>query len=333
MGRRTAVATMVVISFSAFCFAQGEAEWKVTLNVTNQTVREVAETMTEATGVTVLPTETAAEATVSLSLEDTELEVAVRAIAKAIEGSFLRTYIIEPTGEQSERQTIQEVLTQLQQAWRNWMLSCTNEELDGFRERALAAMGGPPTIPPPTPTGGLMFDPIETLRGPFQEERISLTLQGAPIREALKQFTLLSGYMTLLSPNVDGQVTVDLADEELAKVLDAICQPVNAKWRPLYLIGKAREITPDQMEQGLMQMLRRGAEEFWQLPPEQRQEIIRRATEALSNIPPETVAAIKSSPWTSRIMGRVMQFVFTLPPEQRREITPLLQGIGKLMGP
>jgi hypothetical protein len=42
---------------------------------------------------------------------------------------------------------------------------------------------------------------------------------------------------------------------------------------------------------------------------------------------------IKSSPWTSRLMGRAMQFVFTLTPDQRREVAPLLQGAVKLFSP
>ncbi|MBM3476999.1 MAG: hypothetical protein FJX75_27330 [Armatimonadetes bacterium] len=333
MLRPIIVALVVALALPAICVAQEQKPDKLSLDVTDQAVTEVAKTLADASGVTVLPTQAAGEAKATVKVTDVDLEAAVTAVAEAIDGSWLRTYVIEPAGESTTEPTIDIVVERLQIAWRDWMLSCTNEELDAFRERALAAMDGPPTPPQPTATGGIMFDVVDTLRGPFHAEQITLKLDAADIREALKQFTLQSGYITLLSDGVTGQVTLDVTDEKLPKVLDAICAATNAKWRPLYVLGKAREITPDEMEQRLTDMLQRGADEFFKLPPDQRQQIIQRLTERMNSIPPEARDAIRNSPWTGRIMGRVMQFMFNLTPDQRREIAPLMQGFGKLMGP
>lgn len=326
------LAVLVLGILSSASIAQERTATKVSLEVTDRPVRELVGAMSTATGISVLATSTAGEALATVSLTDVELEVAVRTVAEAIDGSWLRTYVVEPIGQQAEEDHVEDVLMRLQIAWRNLMLSCSDEELNAFAQRAVAARGGPPSLPPPTPGGGMMFDPVQMLQSPFHAERISLNLQAVSVREALKQFTLQSGYVTLISATIEGQVTLDVTDRELGEVLDAICEPIGAQWRPLYVIGKARELAPEQIEQGFMQMLQRGAEEFWKLPPERRQEIIQRITDRLASLPPESRAAIANSPWASRIMGRVMQFVFSLTPEQRREIAPLLQGFGRLMG-
>ena len=335
MLRSIGVGLAIALALPAICVAQEKQADKLSLDVTNQAVREVAKTLVVATGVTVLPTQTAGEATATVKVTDAKLEDAVKAVADAIDGSWLRAYVIEPAGQEPGEETIDDVLERLQVAWRDWMLTCTDEELDAFRERTVAAIatGGAPTPPQETAGGGLMVDLVGTLQGPFHAEQVSLKLDAADIREALKQFTLQSGYITLLSADVTGKVTLDVTNEELPKALDAICAPANAKWRLLYIIGKPREVTPDEMEQRVMEMVQRGAEDFWKQPPEQRQQIMQRITEGMGSIPPEARNAIKNSPWTGRIMGRVMQFIFTLTPDQRREIAPLMQGIGKLMAP
>jgi type II secretory pathway component GspD/PulD (secretin) len=330
---RSAVAVLAAIFvLGTLCAAQGTDRKTVTLDVTNTPLKDVAVTLAQTSGVTIHATDAAGEAPVTLNLPETDLSDAVPAVAEAIDGSWLRTYVIEPVGREPAEETTADVLARLQVAWRDWMFSRTDEELDAFRERALAAMGGAPTAPQPTASGGMMFDMVDTLQAPFRAEQVSLKLNAAELPEALGQFTLACGYITLLSTDVTGQVTLDVTDEELPKVLDALCAQVNAQWRPLYIIGKAREVSPDEMEQRFTQMLEQGAAEFWKQSPEQRADIIQRITDRMAKVPPEVRTAIKNSPWTSRIMGRAMQFVFTLTPDQRREITPLLQGAVKLFG-
>jgi len=306
---------------------------KVTLKVTDQKLSEVLGDVSEATGVTVFATGAALEAPVTVALEDADLDTAVQAIAEAIEGSWLRTYVVEPKGTQPAEETTSVLLERLQVAWRDWMLSRTEEQLDAFRAKALAAVGGTPSLPEMTADGGMAFDIVETLQPPFGSEQVTLQAQGAEIKEALALFTLDCGYMTLLDSAVTGQVTVDATQAELPDVLDDLCEQVGAQWRPVYLIGKARPITPDEMEQRFSEMLERGAAEFWKLPPEQRADIVQQLTSRMQSIPPEVQSMIKSSPWTSRLMGRAMQFVFTLTPDQRREVAPLLQGAVKLFSP
>jgi hypothetical protein len=333
MFRPIALVLVIALALPVVCLAQQPKPDKLNLDVQDKPVSEIAKALAEMTGVTVLTTQTAADAQATVKVTDVDLDTALEAVADAIEGSWLRTYVIEPADQQPAEETIDDILQRLQTAWRDWMLTCTDEELDTFRERAMAAMDGPPTPPQPTAAGGIMFDIIDTLQGPFHAEQITLKLDAAEVREALKQFTLQSGYITLLADDVTGQVTLDVTDEKLPKVLDMICEATDTKWRPLYIIGKPRELTPDEMEQRLADMMQRGADEFWKLPPDQRQDIIQRLTERMASIPPDARAAIRNSPWTGRIMGRVMQFMFTLTPEQRREISPLMQGFGKLMAP
>ncbi len=302
------------------------------LDVTDAPVIELARCVTRASGITVLATESTGR--VGLKGDFPNVESVVRATAEAIDGSWLRTYVIEPVGQvPAEEETAADVLGRLQVAWRDWMLSRSDEELDAFRDRALAARGGAVTAPQPTATGGLMFDMVDVLQSPFHAEQVSLKLDAVEAPEALAQFTLGCGYITLLSPDVTGAVTLDVTEEELPKVLDVLCAQVNAQWRPLYILGKARDVPPDEMEQRFTQMLEQGAAEFWKQPPEDRARIIQRITDRMAQVPPDVRSAIKSSPWTSRIMGRAMQFVFTLTPDQRREIAPLLQSTAKLVGP
>ncbi|MBM3499788.1 MAG: hypothetical protein FJX74_14100 [Armatimonadetes bacterium] len=329
---RLGVALVVVLALSATSGAQGAEPKKLTLDVTDDTLAEVVLVMSEASGVTILATDTASQSLLSLSLPEGDVETAVQAVAQAIDGSWLRTYVIEPAGQEPPEETAADIIGRLQVAWRDWMLSRTDEELDAFRERALASMGGPPIAPQPTAGGGMMFDVVEMLQAPFHAERISLKVEAVDVRQALGQFTLGCGYTVLLSPEVTGQVSLDATDEELSAILDALCEPVNAQWRPLYLIGKAREVSSTEMEQRFTQMLEQGVTEFWKQPPEDRARIVQRIADRMANIPPEVQTAVKNSPWTSRLMGRAMQFVFTLTPDQRREIAPILQGAVKLFG-
>jgi len=332
MVRFGAAVLLIALAWSAMAVAQTDTPPKLTLDATDASLAEVVPMMSTATGVTILATESAAQARVTVDLADVDVDPAVQAVAEAIDGSWLRTYVIEPAGQEPVEETASSVIDRLQVAWRDWMLSRTDEELDAFRERAVASMGGAAVGPQPTAAGGVLFDVVDMLQAPFHAEQVSLKLEAVEVPQALAQFTLGCGYIALLSPDVTGPVTLDVTNEELPKVLDALCAQVNAHWRPLYLIGKAREVSPTEMEQRFSQMLEQGAAEFWKQPPEERARIIQRITDRMANIPPEVQTAVKSSPWTSRLMGRAMQFVFTLTPDQRREIAPLLQGAVKLFG-
>jgi len=322
---------LVAALLPAIALAQEEKTHTVSLDVKDASVQELASMLGRATDVSVLVSPSITD-TVSVKVDGVQLEDAVKAVAEAIKGSWLRAYVVEANDAAQSEESADATLEKLQTAWRDWMFRCTDEELDGFRDRALAARQGQPLTPPQATAGnGIMFDGVDMVRGPFHVEEISLKLDGVSVRKALDQFTLQSGYMTLLSPGVEGQVTLDVTNEKLAGVLDAIAAQANAQWRPVYLIGQPREVTADEIDQFVAQQLQDRTAEFFQLPPEERQQIIQRISDRLANIPPEARTAIKNSPWAPRIMSRVMQFVLTLTPDQRREVAPLLQGVGRLM--
>ncbi|MGQ9731866.1 MAG: hypothetical protein ACUVX8_11425 [Candidatus Zipacnadales bacterium] len=312
--------------------AQEHQPQKISLALTDSSVAEAAAAIGEAGGAQVLVMPHVS-GQVTLELKEVTVEDALTALTEATQGSWLRTYIIEPVPAKPTEATAEEIVQQLQAAWVNWLQRRTEAELDRFRERAFTAHGGqPPPGPMPTADGGALVDVVQMLRGPFRIEKITLQLQDVTVQEALDRFTLESGEITLLAPEVEGPVTLNVSEMALADVLDALCQQVNASWRPLYLIGQPKQVSQNEVEQFINQAMRTGAERFWQLPPEQRQEIVQRVSERLQNLPPDVANAIRSSPWAPRILSMALQFVMTMTPEQRREIMPIMQGLGRLMG-
>jgi hypothetical protein len=177
-----------------------------------------------------------------------------------------------------------------------------------------------------------MFDPVDMLKGPYQFETITLQLKAAPAQDAVDQFRLQSGYPVLLEEGLPGTVTLDVKDEKLDKVLDAIAAPLQAKWHAFYLVGEPREMTPDEIEQRVADGLQQAANWFFQQPPEKRGEIMQQAADRMNNLPPEVRDQIRQSPLAPRITQRVMGFVTTLTPDQRREVSPLLKAFVKIVG-
>jgi len=272
--------------------------------------------------------------TVSLRLEQADVEGAVRQVAEAVEGSWLRAYEVRPEGTDLPDYNAADLLGRLQEAWRDWLLRRSDDELAAWREGAgdggappgAAAAGGQ------TDAGTLRVDMVAALRGPFQAELASLELHDAPVPEALDAFTLATGCMVLTEGDLDGTVDLTLTDQPPDAALDALCRPLRAQWTRLYVIGQPQELTPDEVEQRFAQMLERGAARFWQMPPEERQALIQRVVARLDNLPADVRARISGSPWAPRLMQHVMRYVAQLNLDQRREVAPLLQAFGRLVG-
>jgi hypothetical protein len=184
-----------------------------------------------------------------------------------------------------------------------------------------------------TAAGGVRLDIVAMANGPFHLETVTLKLDAVPLQEALDQLTLKTGYLTLLAPDMGGQVTLEVTEARLPDVLDAIGEQASCRWRPQYVIGQPRDLPPDEVEQRFSDMLREGATQFWQRPPAERADMVQRAAGLLGSLPPDARAAVQGSTLAPRLMGVVMNYVMTLTPDQRREVTPILQGLAKLMTP
>jgi len=303
---------------------------KVTLQLDKAKAADAAAQIGEQSGVTVLPRgEITGE--VTLDLKGVEVEAAVKALAEAVKGSWLRAYVIE-TQPPAEPPTADQLAERLQNAWRAWFLRRSDTDLDLVQQRAREAAANEPRQQPVADGQKIMFDPVGMLRGPFHFETISLQLAAVSPQEALDQFMLQSGYPVLLAQGLEGTVTLDVKDGELDKLLDTLAEQLQARWHVFYLVGQPREMTPDEMEQRVTEGMQQAAGWFFQQPPEKRQQIMQQASDRVKNLPPEVRDQIRQSPWAPRITQRVIAFVTTLTPEQRREVSPLLKAFVQIVG-
>lgn len=307
---------------------------KVTLTLEKATAAEAAAQIGNQSGITVL---TLGEITgdVALDLKDIEVEAAVKALAEAVKGSWLRAYVIE-TEPPAEPPTADQLADRLRAAGRDWFLRRSETELDLVQQRAREAAASQPKPPQPQPqpitAGNLMIDQVDMLKGPYHFETISLQLAGLSVPEAFDQFRLQSGYPVLVEEGLEGTLTLDVKDEKLSKVLEALAGQLHAQWHVIYLVGQPREMTPDEMERRVSEGLQQAAGWFFQQPLEKRQQIMQQATDRVKNLSPDVKNEIRQSPWAPRITQRVMGFVTTLTPEQRREVSPLLKAFVQIVG-
>jgi len=332
--RWTTACSLAVVAAGAAGMAHGQdgGVLDITLELDGVAVADAAAQLADQAGVPVLVAEHVT-GTVTLQLEGVDLETAVRQVAEAVAGSWLRTYVVEPQEATPEEYSASDLLGRLRLAWRDWLLRRSDEELAALRERAGpgSSVLGPAQVEQ-TPTGGTVVDVVRMVSAPFHEERVTLDLQDVPFRDALDAFTLQSGYLALAPDGVDGVVQAQLTDQPVDEALSTLCRAAQATCRRVYVIGQPQELTPDEVEQWFARMLEHSSARFWQMPPEQRRELVQRAANRMDNLPEDVRQRIGSSPWAPRVMQRVVQYVTQLTPEQRREVAPLLQAFGRLVG-
>ncbi len=206
-----------------------------------------------------------------------------------------------------------------------------------FRPQGEGTAQGGPAGPGRGPGWAMMEyeDPIRGILLPVRSDAITLRLEDASIAEAISQFTAASGFLVLAPTDLEGSVSLQLADRPVGEALDAIAQAAGAQWRTFYVVAQPRPLTEQelatrrqQMEQRREQMFNRIWSEFWQMSPEDRRQRVERIVDRLNNIPPERRE--RAQRFIGRIMPRVMDYSATLSADRRMEIKPILQAMARI---
>jgi hypothetical protein len=336
-----------------------QAAPKVTLKAQDQPVPAVAGQIQNQSGVQIAVAE-GTNAAVTVEVVDAEVEDAVRALAGAFNGSWMRAYIIE-TAPPDPPYTAQELQAALGELRRAWMESLTDEqrqELFGrWRQAREAEMQQAAAQPQPQagegqpaqaqpaegqqaqgqplqgPAGQAdrrdfwrIDDPVRRLRLPVLKETVTLKLDNVPLRDAIYRFIWESGYLVLIQEGVDGTVTVNLQEVPVQDALTQIAAAVGAKCRPFYLVAQPRELTDQEIEArreaGFQQMWA----QFWQRPPEERRQFIQQMVDRINRMP--VGGDGRGTRRAQRMLSRLTQYSATLDPERRMELKPLIQALG-----
>ncbi len=180
-------------------------------------------------------------------------------------------------------------------------------------------------------------DPVRDLLMPARSDAISLNLSGVPLAQAVREFTLQSGFLVVVDEALDGVVTLRLDGGEPGRALDAFADAAGAQWRPFYVLSRPRELSAEevagrqqQFQQRRREMITRAAAEFWQLPAEERAEHVQTATRYLDELPPDRRERIR--PLVTRALPFFVAYAATLTTEQRLELKPLLQALARVAG-
>lgn len=333
-------------------------EPRVVVQANELRAADVAYEIMRQTGVQVVVT-TKTDAVVSLDLNNVGVEDAVKALAKAFEGSWIRGYILERTPPPVPY-TAEQFLQAMQDMGTTWFSSLSEEQRAAFMEQAMrgtrlqtGAQAGesqaaaaeaeqpaaqptqPPTQAAGQPTAGQpsprvrMDNPVARIIRPQPKETISLQVTNASLLDTLLAFLGQSGYVVLYESGLAANFTLDLKDTPVEKVLDEIARPLGAQWRKFYVLCQPKPFTPQELAERMETAMQRAWTDFWQKSPEERAAVIQRYVEAVQNVPPEGQGFLKRiAPW---IMSRMAQYSANLTPEQRREIQPLVKALGAVV--
>ena len=183
--------------------------------------------------------------------------------------------------------------------------------------------------------GGRLYDPIAQLLGRQRTETITLKLDNVPVKTALQNFMLESGFIAWPEKELTGNVTLDVKDAPLTEVLDKIAKATDAKWRTVYLLCEPRELSQDERDQMQTAAEDRMLQTFWAKSPEERQQEIQRRVGQINDWAqaaqqdPNGRAAQALQRFGPRILQGIARRAANMSPEQRLEISPVLQALGR----
>lgn len=307
---------------------------RVTIDATDKPVAQVlAQLQAQLPRIQICAT-AATTANVTVKLTDASAEEAMRAVAKALKGSYLRGYIIERNGAGETPYTAAEYIDFTKAARDEWRKRLSPEQTQAFDARArekFRSLGqNGQTMPR---ADALSYDdPLLRWSLSPTAEKISLDADGAGLQQALDLFAFASGYVVLLEDGVDGSVTLHEKDQELPPLLDKIAAAGQAHWRMFYLISQPVKLSEQDTEKRVDQAFGEMWGGFWSSPPEERARDIQRVVEGLKSIPPDRLEFIKALPIAQKMFTRMMKATTTLTPEQRKEFQPIMQAVAPIMG-
>ncbi len=290
----------------------------VTLSVTDQPATEVAQQLTQMTGVQIAIVGPA-EAKVTFAVEDAKLDEAVKAFAQSFDASWLRSYFIEAQPPQ-EPYTADQILAALEYQRNAWMQSMSQEqrealmaqwretseaqrllagtvtiEYPGAGESPLRGGFGPPGGGQEGPggqapaggqggPGGPMFDPVRSLINPVRSDTVTLALDNVALPQALQQITTLTGFLVCASQDLAGNVTLTADNQPLDQVLDQIAAAVNAQCRRVYTLSVPRVLTEQEIAQRMEAGFQSRMAQFWASSPEERAQQVNQWVERINSM-------------------------------------------------
>lgn len=335
----------------------------VTLSVADQPATEVAQQLSQMTGVQIAFAEPTT-AKVTFAVEDAKLEEAVKAFAESCDASWLRAYFIEaqPPAEPYTGEQIVAALEYQRNAWIAGMSVAEQQSLFAQWQEAIEAQrllagavafeypgagvsslqgrsggpggeqGGP---------GGAMVDPVQTLISPVRRDTITITVDNVALPQVLQQVTTATGFLVCAAQELAGNISLTADNQPLDQVLDEIAAAVNAKCRRIYVLAVPRPLTQQEVQERMEAGFQNYMAEFWAKSPEERAEQVNRWVDRINNMAerinqpgpdgrPNRFAEMfkRIAP---RVLSRLAEYSAGLSQSQRAELKPIITALGNAL--
>ncbi|MFP3904098.1 MAG: hypothetical protein ACLFWB_07635 [Armatimonadota bacterium] len=321
-------------------------DWSVTVSAAEAQLSQVLESISNECGAEIVLIQDP-EAPVTLDLQDTDVETAVHEAALQTGCSWVRLYALhkgDDPGDLVEHATIRRQVALARKAQFEQMTEEDKEALEAAVKQRVDDEINPPEG---TPLGGYAVrargsrdplsrisvdDPLIRLMSPAYRDPASVCVQDAAIEDALVQFSLKTGFYVLADTDtLSGTVSLDLQDASVDDIIAAMAEQLECNWTRVYVVGHARELSNQEVDERLEGLLGMGMNRFWSEPPERRQEIINTIVSRSNELTGEQREMIRSSSVAKKVMTKFMNYTMQLPTDKRRELMPLMQQAARIM--
>jgi len=163
------------------------------------------------------------------------------------------------------------------------------------------------------------------------------TLENVPLQDALLDLTTASGFIVAAGADLQGVVNLKADKKPLNEVLDQIAAAANAKWRPIYLLSVPRELSQAEQDARQEQQFQSRWAQFWAKSPEDRAKDIQQQVDRIDRMAQRMQqnnggqVSGRMLQRGQRMMQRTARYAATLSLQQRAEISPLIQAMGKAL--
>lgn len=289
----------------------------------------------------------------SLSVKEATPDEAVKALAEAMQASWLRAYLLEAQPP-AQPLTAEQILARLQEFLMSWIESLSSEQQEALAAQAFMQMQATTAgmAPPALPGAGKAIlpasspmersrydDPARRLILPFRTEEVTLQLDNKPLKEALFALTKATGFLVAPEETLTGNVSLQAEKRPLEEVVEEIAEAIGAAWRPVYLVSIPRLMSEEERERMIEDFMRAQAQRFWAKPKEEREREINiwvQRLQRLSQIAkqptpdgrPNLVSQMLKQ-YGPRLLAKMAEYSAELSTEQRMELKPLMRALGE----
>lgn len=192
-------------------------------------------------------------------------------------------------------------------------------------------------------------DPLRGLLLAGRTDEITLALPDASVADALTEFMIKSRFLVIADEGLTGDLSLQLEDASPSEALDTIAEAAGLQWREVYLVSAPRQLTEQEIADREATRQERREErfnehwsEFWQQPAQERTAEIEERIERMERMAERMQERAAANPeraqrWQGRMqrgmerrLTQMMNYSERLTPEQRRELKPLLQAMGRI---